>query len=186
MTRCSRLAGAIVIAATVASLCVPATGAAQQLASKSAPLAKELTALLDQKKMDAVAARDPSTPDYYVGALYFPGLQLLVVSAKYAVALYITEKIAKKDYREVYIDLNSASVQGTKNFIEDLKADGLLPERSGDEPFDIVEMGGKRTMLDGEYKKQQLSEKDYQDAFKAADEAYAKYLSLLIAEAKKN
>jgi len=186
MTRCSRLAGAITIAATVASLCVPATGAAQQLASKSAPLAKELTTLLDQKKVDSIAARDPSVPDYYVGALYFPGLQLLVVSAKYAVPMYINEKLAKKDYREVYIDLNSASVQGTKTFIEDLRADGLMPDRSGDDPFDIVEMGGKRTMFDGEFKKQQLSEQAYQDAFKAADEAYAKYLSLLIAEAKKN
>jgi hypothetical protein len=186
MRRCSRLAGAIVIAATVASLCVPATSAAQQLTSKSAPLAKELAALLDQKKIDAIAAKDASAPDYYVAALYFPGLQLLVVSAKYAVAMYITEKLAKKDYREVYIDLNSASVQGTKNFIEDLKADGLLPDRSGDEPFDIVEIGGKRTMFDGDHKKQQLTEQAYGDAFRAADEAYAKYLSLLIAEAKKN
>jgi len=186
MTSRSRLAGAIVIAATVASLCVPATGAAQQLASKSAPLAKELTTLLDQKKLDSIAARDPSAPDYYVGALYFPGLQLLVVSAKYAVAIYINEKLAKQDYREVYIDLNSASVQGTKNFIEDLKADGLLPDRSGDDPFDIVEMGGKRTMLDGDYKKQQLTEQAYAEAFKAADEAYAKYLTLLIGEAKKH
>lgn len=185
MTSHSRLAGAIVIAATVASLCVPAVGAAQQLVSKSAPLAKELAALLDQKKLDSIAAKDPSAPDHYVGALYFPGLQLLVVSAKYAVPIYINEKLAKKDYREVYIDLNSASVQGTKNFIEDLKADGLLPERNGDEPFDIVEMGTKRTMLDGDYKKQQLTEQAYGDAFKAADEAYAKYLALLIAEAKK-
>jgi hypothetical protein len=186
MTSRSRLAGAVVLAAMVACFCVPATGAAQQLASKSAPLAKELAALLDQKKLDSIAAKDPSVPDYYVGALYFPGLQLLVVSSKYAVAMYINEKLAKKDYREVYIDLNSASVQGTKTFIEDLKADGLLPDRSGDDPFDIVEMGGKRTMLDGDYKKQQLSEQAYADAFKAADEAYAKYLALLIAEAKKN
>jgi hypothetical protein len=186
MTSRSRLAGAIVVAATVASLCVPATSAAQQLTSKSAPLAKELASLLDQKKIDSIAAKDPSTPDYYVGALYFPGLQFLVVSSKYAVALYINEKLAKKDYREVYIDLNSASVPGTKTFIEDLRADGLMPDRSDDDPFDIVEMGGKRTMFDGDYKKQQMTEQAYAEAFRAADEAYAKYLSLLIAEAKKN
>jgi hypothetical protein len=168
----------------VASLLLPATGEAQQ-PSKSAPLAKELTQLLDQKKVDSIAAKDTGQADHYVAALYFPGLQLLVVSAKYAVPMYINERFAKKEYREIYIDLNSASVAGSKVFVEDLKADGLAAEREGDQPFDIFESGNKRTMFDGDYKKQKLTEKEYQDAFAAADEAYAKFLALLITEAKK-
>jgi len=184
MTRSSRLAGSVAMAAMVASLLLPATAGAQQ-ASKSAPLAKELTTLLDQKKIDSIAAKDPAQPDHYVGALYFPGLQLLVVSAKYAVPMYINERFAKKEYRDIYIDLNSASVAGSKVFVEDLKADGLMAQREGDQPFDIYESAGKRTMFDGDFKKQKMTEKEYQDAFAAADEAYAKFLSLLIAEAKK-
>ncbi|HEY3380514.1 MAG TPA: hypothetical protein VGK32_02035, partial [Vicinamibacterales bacterium] len=68
--------------------------AAQEL--KSAPLAKELAQLLDTAKLDAVAAKDPSTADGFVAALYFPGSQLLVVSARYAVPPLLAEKIAKK------------------------------------------------------------------------------------------
>jgi len=34
-------------------------------------------------------------------------------------------KLEKKDYQEIYIDLNSASVAATRVFIEDLGADGL-------------------------------------------------------------
>jgi hypothetical protein len=46
--------------------------------SKSAPLAKQLAAALDAGKLDSVAAKDPSAPDVFYAALYFPGAQLLV------------------------------------------------------------------------------------------------------------
>jgi hypothetical protein len=45
--------------------------------SKSAPLAAELCKLLDEKKLDSIAARQVG--DQYIGALYFSGVQLLVV-----------------------------------------------------------------------------------------------------------
>jgi len=184
MTRRSRLAGSVAAAAMVANFLLPAIVEAQQ-ASKSAPLARELTQLLEQKKIDSIAGKDPARTDHYVAALYFPGLQLLVVSARYAVPMYINERFAKKEYREIYIDLNSASVAGSKVFIEDLKADGLAAERDGDQPFDIYEAGNKRTMFDGDFKKQKMTEEEYRSAFTAADEDYARNLALLIAEAKK-
>src|SRR5262245_13440157 len=105
----------------VASL--PFAASAQE--TKSAPLAKQLAAALDARKLDSVAAKDPSAPDTFVAALYFPGMQLLVVSAKYTVPQLLDSRLGKKEYRDTYIDLNSASVPETKVFIQDASADGF-------------------------------------------------------------
>jgi hypothetical protein len=153
--------------------------------SKSAPLAKQLASALEAAKMDAVAAKDPSAPDAYVGALYLPGLQLLVVSAKYSAPQLLDAKLASKEYREVYIDLHSAGTPDSKMFVEDLGLDGLKMRREGSLPPDSVEVSGKRTMFDGEWRKQQLSEADYGKAFAAADERYAQMLSALLAQVRK-
>jgi hypothetical protein len=180
--RCQAAIG--VIAALLTTLTLLRVAAAQEQ-PKSAPLAKELAQLLEQHKLDSIAAKDPAQPDHFVGALYVPGLQFLVVSARYAAPPLMNERIGKKEYREVYIDLNSASIPESKVFVEDLRADGLFREREGDQASDAVEKGGKRTMFDGDWKKQKLSEKEYMDLYATADDQYAKYLSMLIAEAKK-
>ena len=112
--------------------------------SKSVALVKQLTQLLDAKKLDAIAAPDPANRGTYVAALYFPGSQLLVVLAKYAAPQLLNEKIAKKDYREVYIDLSSASIAGSKLFVMDANADGLLPKPGDDQAFDSAERGGSQ------------------------------------------
>jgi hypothetical protein len=152
---------------------------------KSVPLAKELAQLLDQAKLDAIAAKESAQPDSYVAALYFAGAQLLVVSAKYQVPVLLNEKLAKKDYKDVYTDLNSAFVEGSKVFVMDIGADGLKPKKE-DSRFDTCDVGVKSFVFDGEWKKQKLaSEEDYLKAFSDADERYAKMLSALIAEAKK-
>ena len=51
-------------------------------------------------ELDALAGRDPTGEDRFVAALAFPG-QLLVVSARYEVPIYVEDKIAKGEYREV-------------------------------------------------------------------------------------
>ena len=140
------LAGALVL-----SVCA----AASAQGSKSAALAKELSAALDAAKLDSIGAKDPVNPEQFVGALYFPGAQLLVVSAKYAAPLAMTEQLAKKNYRDVYLDLSSASVAGSKIFVEDLGGDGLAAKPGDNQPFDTYEAaGGKRTAFDGDWKKQ--------------------------------
>ena len=68
--------------------------------------------------MDSIAAADTSQPGTFVAALYFANTQFLVVSAKYAVPQLLNDRLAKKEYRDVYIDLNSASVPEAKVFIE--------------------------------------------------------------------
>ncbi len=148
---------------------------------QSAALAKQLAALLDQAKLDAIAAKD--TPaDTYVAALYFPG-QLMVVSAKYSVPVILNEKLAKKEYRDIYNDLNGAPVPGTRVLVMDLGADGLKPKK--DNVFDTFEAGGKTWAFDGDWKAQKLTEDDYMKAFADADGRYAKMLQALIAQVKK-
>ena len=86
--------------------------------SKSAPLAKQLAAALDAGKLDSIAAKDPDAPDVFHAALYFPGIQLLVVSGKYSVPQLLTDRVGRKEYRDVYLDLNGASIADTKVFID--------------------------------------------------------------------
>jgi hypothetical protein len=162
---------------------VPSVAVAQE--SKSAALAQELTALLDRGKIDAIAAKDPSAPDLYVAALYFQGSQLLVVSARYSVPVILNEKLAKKDYREIYTDLNSASIPNTRVLVMDMGADGLKLKRE-ESHFDTCDIGNKSYVFDGDWKKQNLaSEDEYNKAFADADARYVKMLAALVAQAKK-
>lgn len=170
------------VALAVAVTCTPV---AAQEASKSAVLAKELAQLLDTKKLDSIAGADSQDLGTYVAALYYPGTELLVVSAKYAAPPLLTEKIGHKNYRDVYIDLNSAAVAGSKLWVEDLFADGLVARPGGDGlAADNCEMEGKKVVFNGEWKKAKMSEGDYTKAFTKADEAYARALQILINQLK--
>jgi hypothetical protein len=171
------------LAAAIAVLSLSTAASAQE--SKSAPLAKQLAAALDAAKLDAIAAKDPSAPDVFFAALYFPGVQLLVVSGKYSVPQLLVERLAKKEYRDTYLDLNGASVPTTKLFLEDPGADGVKAKREENQPFDSYEADGKRLMFDGDWKKQKMSEQDYMKVFSAADERYTQILTALIAQLKK-
>ena len=153
--------------------------------SKTSQLAAELTKLLDQMKVDSVAARVPDAPDHYVGALYFAGSQLLVVSAKYQVPELLNTKLASKAYRDVYIDLNSASVPNTKVFVSDLGCNGLRARRDDNQPYDTIEMAGKNYNFDGDWKKAKLSEEEYMKSYEQAEQEYAKMLQALLTELKK-
>ncbi len=168
--------------ALVFALSISADALAQE--SKSGPLAKQLAAALDAAKLDSIAAKDPSSADVFIGALYFRGAQLLAVSAKYAVPALLNTRLLKQEYRDIYIDLNSASVPATRVLIEDLGADGLKAKRDENQPYDSYELAGKRTAFDGDWKKQNLSEDDYMKAFSAADERYAQMLTALLAQLK--
>jgi hypothetical protein len=175
-----------VVSASLAAVCtllVAATAAAQE--SKSGPLAKQLTAALDAAKLDSIAAADPDKAGTFVAALYFPNSQLLVVSAEYTAPQLLAERLRKKEFRDIYIDLNSASVPASKIFIEDLAGDGLKPKREENQPFDTYEIAGKRTAFDGDWKKLKQSEQDYMKVFSTADERYAQILAALLAQVKK-
>jgi hypothetical protein len=176
---------ALVLAVAAAGLVVSLSPGAAAQESKSGPLAKQLTAALDAAKLDSLAVRDPSNADTFYAVLYFPGVELLAVSAKYAAPAALGVKLNQHDYKNVYIDLNSASLVDSKVFIEDMGADGLAATHEENKPFDSVTNGTKPTMFDGEWKKQKLSEDEYKKAFAAADDKYSEMLTALIAQLKK-
>lgn len=165
--------------------CVAATAWAQE--SKSAPLAKELTKLLDDRKLESFAAKDPQAPDQFIGALYFPGSMLLVVSAKYAAPPILEERLTKEEYRDVYVDLQSASVAQTKIFVQDQQADGLKVRQSDAQPLDGYESENRPLSFDDDWRRRQkMSEEDFARSFAAADERYVQMLSVLIEALKKS
>jgi hypothetical protein len=171
---------ALAIAALIVAL--PGTAQAQQPQSTSASLAVQLAKLLDEQKLDSIAVR---AADDFVGALYFPGTQLLVVSATYSAPDRMTYLIAQKQYREVYIDLNSAAEAKSRFFVSDLGANGLLFKRENNQPFDTADSGGSRVDFDGEWGRAKLSEAEYTKRFQSADQRYATILQALIAALKK-
>ena len=168
------------VAACFVTALVVSTGRAFAQESASASLAVQLSELMSGAQLDAVAAKDSEGTDRYVAALAFPG-QLLVVSARYEVPMYVEEKIAGRQYREVYIDLNAASIADTKVLITDAGADGLMVESGS---VDMYDTGARLLRFDGNPAGQQISDADYQAAFSDADAQYARMLKVLISEAQ--
>ena len=159
------------------------SGAAFAQASKSGSLAQELVKLLEAGKLDAIAIAQGDEPDRFIAVLYYPG-QLLVVSAKYAAPPLLMERLKEKAYRDIYIDLNSASVPDSRVFIQDVGADGLKPKADGG--VDGYERGAKtKWAFDGDWRKQKMaSEDEYMKDYVAADAEYTAILRTLIQKVK--
>jgi hypothetical protein len=158
-------------------LLTPAIALAQD--SKSAALATELTGLLDQMKLDSVASQ---YADQVVGALYIPGTQLLVVSAK--TSSHFDPLLKQKAYRDVYVDLNGIP-DASKVFISDLGANGLRFKRESNQPYDSVDINGKTIAFDGDWGKAKISEQEYTKTWQSYDDRYSQLLQALIAALKK-
>ena len=169
-------------AAVLVLSCTSALVAIQD--TKSAAAAKQLTDALEAAKLDAIAAADPSDPATFVAALYIQGSQLLVVTAKYAAPPLLTAKLKTKEYRDIYMDLSSASIAGSKVFIIDMNCDGLVAKPGGDGPSDSWDAATQQVNFDGEWGKAKLTEDAYKKLFSGADDRYAKILALLTAQAK--
>ena len=161
------------------------TSVAMAQEPQSAAPAKELAQLLSSKKLDSIAARMPDNREEFVGALRFPG-QLMVVWARTTAPAVVNEKLIRKEYREVYMDLNSASVTETRHFVTDLGPDGLKVKPSVKQgPSDSHDLGTKSMRFDGNWREDKMSEADYMKAHAEADAAYAKAIQALIDEVKK-
>jgi hypothetical protein len=169
-------------ACAVLLLC-PVAASAQAPASKSAPLATELVKLLDSMKLDSVAGS--RSVNEYVAAMYFPGSQLVVVTAKTNVPDRMKYLILQKSYKDLYVELNGAVDQSSKIFVSDLGANGLQFKREKNQPFDTIDTAGKTLALDGDWRKAKLSEQEYTRIYIAQDEAYSQMLQALIDTLKK-
>jgi len=180
MIRCASFRTAVVVGLTLVSL--PSMAAAQ--VSKSAAVAKELVQVMDSKKLDSIAAKVPAGEANFAAALYFPNVQLLVISGFYSAPQLMDTRLAGKLYRETYMELSGTVTPNTKIFVQDMGEPGLSQKKQ-DNMYDTWTRAGKIVMFDGEPDKQKMSDADYLKTFTAADEEYAKLLSALLAEAKK-
>ena len=148
--------------------------------SLSASAAHDLSELLTAHELDAIAATDPDEADRFIAALFVPS-QLLVISARYTVPSLLAEKLAKREYREIYGDLHGASIRESRVFFQDLGADGLRAD--GDHAVDVLyERGIAQTLFDG--RERGRNGKSHAEKFAKADAQYRRLLSLLIDELK--
>lgn len=165
-------------------VCLFTSSNASAQASKSAAVAKELVQVMDGKKLDSIAAKIPAADGTYAAALYFPNVQLLVISGQYSAPQLMDPRLAAKQYRDTYMELSGTIPPNTKIFVQDMGEPGLSA-RKQENMYDTWNHGGKIVVFDGDPDKQKMSDGDYQKAFAAADEEYVKILSALLAEAKK-
>lgn len=164
-----------------AALTLVSSAAFAQEPQSAAP-ARELYQLLESQKLDSIAARLPDSEDEFAAALKFPG-QMIVVWGRFESPAYINEKLLKQEYREAYIDLNSASEVESRHFVTDIGADGIrLGER--DEPADSHDVGNTVMRFDGDWREDDMSEEDYEKAHADADGQYAEILQVLIGKVK--
>lgn len=159
-----------------AAACLLPAGLAAAQTPASAPLAAQLAALMSDAELEAIAARASEDETHYVAALAFPG-QLLVVSARYEAPIYLEQKIENRQFRDIYIDLNAASIAGTRVLVTDAGADGLHASSDASDAFDD---GSRVLRLDGDWGAQDMSRDEYAQAAADADERYARMLSALI------
>jgi hypothetical protein len=83
-------------------LCAFPCGSVSAQDSRSAQAVRSLTAVMSMHQQTAIAAKDPDTGEF-VAALFFPGVQLLVVSAPSSASAFLDEQIAEKNFQEVYV-----------------------------------------------------------------------------------
>lgn len=172
-----KLLPAVVLTACVASLTA-------QTAPQSAAPAKDLARLLTDRKIDSVATRLPGSEDEFAAALSFPG-QLIVIWAKFSAPQLLNEKLIRKEYRDVYLDLNSASIVESRHFVTDLGADGMVARPPKNQPADMHDRGKASMRFDGSWREDKMSEDQYMKAYTEAEAGYTKALQALIEELKK-
>jgi hypothetical protein len=152
--------------------------------SHSAPLARELAALLMQRTLGSYAMENPDSPDEFIAALFFPNAQLLVVSARPTAPAVVDAQLANKQYDDVYAMLHQASIRETKVFFQDMNADGLQARPAGQ--VDVqYEQVVNRTIFDAALSTHQLTDSEYAEKFAAADARYSRLLAALVADLKK-
>jgi len=174
-----RLSG-ITLAAIL--LLAPPTGSAQESRSPTGTI--ELVNAHESMKRNSFAVKGTSANEY-VAALYFPGTQLLVVSAKFDSPYRADSLLQMKNYRDLYIELNSASQPATKVFVSDLSANGLRARKDGN-LYDTADIAGKSYTFDGDWRKAKISEADYTKTYSSTDEQYSQMIQALLGGLKKS
>ena len=169
----------------LAAILVLPSATAQAQSAKSEELVKQLTQLMGEKELQFVAAQHPTEQDRFVAAMLLPGIQLVAISARYEQPTLLTASLTNKKYQDVYLDLNAAALSGSRIFVEDVGANGLLARPEDNQPFDVLEKGQERVEFAGDWKKMKIDESAYMVLFSEAEAHYSAVLTQLIAALKK-
>jgi hypothetical protein len=192
-----QLAGRVLLlSATGLCLALGSSVSARVQATQPAPAAsaakvKELIGLMQSKKLEAVAAKDPDGSGRFVAALHIPSVQLLVVSAVYAKPSEMDSRLYYKDFMNAYVDLNTSVHSSDRTFIEDALCDGLVAVPGKSLAHDSVRLGTEQRVFDGDFaapnqrNSKKISSEAYQKLFSTAEERYIQVLGVLIDEVKK-
>lgn len=169
-----------VLSAAVVALCLtasmPAARAFNDPEPKSAALAKQLVAAMAARQIEAMAAVDPADPTRIIAALSFPGVQLLVMSSEHKALDYLKLQIEKRQFRDVYDSLQYGP-PASRLFFHDIGCDGFVPG----EYVDLFYEGATtRTMFDGNFMAQSLTELEYAAKRRTAEEKYVHSLTVLL------
>jgi len=144
-------------------------------------VARELAHQLQNAALQAFAAADPERPGAFVAVLYVPE-QLLVVEAFHPATAALTGRIAAGQYREAYLDLQGTPTPQGRFFVLDANADGLLTAVPGQGSVDMIDDGGRPSLLlNGDSQGQGVSVDEYNARIMAADTNYARLLKVLTA-----
>ena len=99
----------------------------------------------------------------------------MVMSAKYPAPPLLNERLARREYRDVYIELNAASaveIADVRHRHRRRRPQGRRPTKR-DDPFDIRDAAGKAFRFDGNWREDKMSEADYMKMYAEADDRYA-------------
>lgn len=150
--------------------------------AESGTVAKDLVTALSARQMDAIAMADPDEPGRFIAALVFPGVQMLVVSARHPMPALAQQQVAKRQFREVYSTLQEGAGVG-RWFFHDMECNGLAGTADGADVF--YEGTDGRTIFDGKWDTQSMTEAAYIEKHKVAEEQYNRALTLLLAATKR-
>lgn len=171
-------------AALIATVCLAAfTPVAASTDPPTSPaLVKQLVAAMAARQLDAIAAADPADPGRFIGALVFPGVQLLVISTEHKSADYIQLQINKRQFRDAY-DALQLGIPASRIFFHDMGCDGFA---GSEDHLDIYYEGAKdRTLLDGNWLGQSMTEEQYKEKRAHAERTYSHALTVLVEAVKK-
>ena len=152
-------------------------GAAQGFLSPEA--VRGLVRALDDAGLETIAAGDPAEPGTFVAAMYIRGGQMLLVSSRHPSADAVAQRIAARQYRDVYLDLQGTPTPQHKFFVQDSGADGMSNALEGSGVDVLYEDGVTQTLFNGKPKPQNLTAAQYAARLAAADARYARLLAVL-------
>ena len=150
-----------------------ASAPADELAKSREP-ARKLVQLLEARHLTAAATTDPQVPGRFIAAMYIPGSGLLVVGASTPSVEAVRYRIEQRQYRDVYLDLQSTPTVQGRLFVQDAAADGLTWSADGSD-VDVAHEDGARTTL---FTKQRVQ--GAAQAYARTDAEYARMLSHLV------